>query len=120
MAAIVDIYCRVSTDPQEDNTSLDEQENAGRRYAHENGLIVGLVHREVLSGYQYRERAKLGLMRERYREGKIKASLSAPLTASHDPRCITPSSWKRWSTTTSRCIASKRRSTILRWEGLPG
>ena len=26
----VDIYCRVSTDIQEDNTSLEEQEAAGR------------------------------------------------------------------------------------------
>ena len=32
---------------------------------------VGKVHREVFSGYQYRERKELGLMRERYREGKI-------------------------------------------------
>jgi site-specific DNA recombinase len=68
---IVDIYCRVSTDPQEDNTSLDEQEAAGREYCREHGYIVGLVHREVWSGYQYREREKLGLMRERYRDGKI-------------------------------------------------
>lgn len=71
MAIIVDIYCRVSTDPQEDNTSLDEQEAVGRTYCKEHGLAVGLVHREVWSGYQYREREKLGLMRERYRDGKI-------------------------------------------------
>ena len=37
----VDIYCRVSTDPQEDNTSLDEQEAAGRAYCDDNGLYVG-------------------------------------------------------------------------------
>ena len=30
---IVDIYCRVSTDPQEDNTSLNEQEATGRSSA---------------------------------------------------------------------------------------
>src|SRR6266699_3556920 len=70
-AVIVDIYCRVSTDPQEDNTSLDEQEAAGREYCRVNGLIVGMVHRETFSGYQYRERKKLSLMRELYREGKI-------------------------------------------------
>jgi DNA invertase Pin-like site-specific DNA recombinase len=68
---IIDIYCRVSTDPQEDNTSLDEQEAAGREYCRANRLIIGMVHRETFSGYQYRERKKLSLMRERYREGKI-------------------------------------------------
>lgn len=68
---IVDIYCRVSTDPQEDNTSLDEQETAGRQFCAQNGLSVGMVHREVFSGYQYREREKLTLMRERYLSGKI-------------------------------------------------
>jgi DNA invertase Pin-like site-specific DNA recombinase len=68
---VVDIYCRVSTDPQEDNTSLDEQEAAGREYCRANDLIIGMVHRETFSGYQYRERKKLSIMRERYREGKI-------------------------------------------------
>ncbi len=70
-AIVVDIYCRVSTDPQEDNSSLDEQEAAGRAYCAEHGYVVGMVHRETFSGYQYRERRKLSLMRERYREGKI-------------------------------------------------
>lgn len=69
---IVDIYCRVSTDPQEDNTSLDEQEAAGRAYCLEHGYIVGMVHREVFSGYMFREREKLSLMRERYLSGKIR------------------------------------------------
>jgi len=68
---IVDGYCRVSTDPQEDNTSLDEQEAAIRAYCEENGLILGMVHREIFSGYMYREREKLSLMRERYQSGKI-------------------------------------------------
>lgn len=71
MATIVDLYCRVSTDPQEDNSSLDEQEAASRQYCLDNDLIVGMVHRETFSGYQYRERKKLNVMRERYREGKI-------------------------------------------------
>ena len=71
MATVVDGYCRVSTDPQEDNTSLDEQDACIRRYCSEHGLIVGMIHREVWSGYQYRERDKLTLMRERYRDGKI-------------------------------------------------
>ena len=67
----VDLYCRVSTDPQEDNTSLDEQEAAGRAYCLVNGLVIGMVHRETFTGYKYRERKKLSFMRERYREGKI-------------------------------------------------
>ncbi len=69
---IVDIYCRVSTDPQEENTSLEEQEQAGRQYCAEQGLHVGMVHREVFSGYYYRERQKLTLMRDRYRGGLVK------------------------------------------------
>lgn len=71
MVICVDIYCRVSTDQQEDNTSLDEQEDIGRKYCADNGLIVGIVHRETFSGYVYREREKLGLLRERYATGKI-------------------------------------------------
>jgi site-specific DNA recombinase len=67
----VDLYCRVSTDPQEDNTSLDEQEAVGREYCRDSGLIIGMVHREVFSGYQYRERDELSLMRSRYQNGKI-------------------------------------------------
>src|SRR5437660_4711677 len=70
-AIVVDIYCRISTDGQEDNTSLEEQEAAGRAYCREHGLIVGMVHKEIWTGYQYRERKKLTLMRERYRDGKI-------------------------------------------------
>lgn len=69
---VVDIYCRVSTDPQEDNTSLDEQEASGRQFCKEHGFIVGEVWREVFSGYVYRERPDLEEMRGRYRDGKIK------------------------------------------------
>lgn len=68
---VVDIYCRVSTDEQEDNTSLDSQEAEAREYCKENGLIVGEVHKEIFTGYKYRERKKLEAMRQRYREGKI-------------------------------------------------
>jgi site-specific DNA recombinase len=71
LATIVDLYCRVSTDPQEENTSLEEQERAGREYCREHGLIISMVHRETWSGYEYRERKKLTLIRERYRDGKI-------------------------------------------------
>lgn len=71
MAIVIDLYCRISTDEQDDNTSLDEQERAGRAYCAERGYIVGQVHREIWTGYQYRERKKLNLMRDRYRDGKI-------------------------------------------------
>ena len=76
---VVDLYCRVSTDPQEDNTSLDEQEACGREYCRANGLIIGMVHREVFSGYQYRERDELSLMRSRYQNGKIQGVICRTL-----------------------------------------
>lgn len=71
MAITVDIYTRVSTDPQDDNTSHEEQERSARAYCAEHGFTVGMVHRETWSGFVYRERKKLTLMRERYRDGKI-------------------------------------------------
>ena len=40
---IVDGYCRVSTDPQEDNTSLDEQEACIRAYCEEHGMPLLVV-----------------------------------------------------------------------------
>jgi DNA invertase Pin-like site-specific DNA recombinase len=67
----VDGYTRVSTDPQEENTSFEEQERAIRQYCAENGLTVGIIHRETFTGYQYRERKKLETMRQRYRDGLI-------------------------------------------------
>lgn len=71
MTIIVDGYCRVSTDPQEDGTSLDEQERSIREFCVQHGLTLGMIHREVWSGYEYREREKLYMVRERYRDGKI-------------------------------------------------
>src|SRR5437763_16324120 len=50
---------------------MDDQEQSGREYCAAHGLTVGMVHRETFSGYQYRERKKLSLLRERYRDGKI-------------------------------------------------
>ena len=68
---IVDIYCRVSTDDQENNTSLEEQEYCCREYCREHGLIVGEVWKETKSGALLRERVKFSKMRKRYLEGKI-------------------------------------------------
>lgn len=68
---IVDIYCRVSTDDQENNTSFDEQEACGREYCRQHNLIVGEVWKESHSGFFYRERKKLAKMRKRYQENKI-------------------------------------------------
>ncbi len=65
------IYCRVSTDEQEDNTSLETQEDEGRRYAIERGIEVMLVLKESFTGTLYRERRLLSTMREMYRRGEI-------------------------------------------------
>jgi len=69
-AMVVDIYCRVSGKKQEDNTSLDEQEAKGRKFAEDHGFKVGMVHREIGSGYTL-NRKKLKIMQERYRNGII-------------------------------------------------
>ena len=44
------VYCRVSTDKQEDGYSLDEQEAGCRRYAEEQGYAVVGIYREVSDG----------------------------------------------------------------------
>jgi DNA invertase Pin-like site-specific DNA recombinase len=72
MTKIVDIYCRVSTDEQENNSSLEGQEAEARQFCKDNNLIVGEVHHEIFTGYKYRERKKLNLMRQRYRDEKIR------------------------------------------------
>lgn len=68
---LIDIYIRVSTTDQEENTSPEEQERACREFCQQKGLTVDMVHFESHTGYQYRERPKLTLMRQRIREGKI-------------------------------------------------
>jgi len=65
------IYCRVSTDEQEENTSLDGQEDDCRRYAEEQGFIVVGVYREAYTGSLYRERKKLSALRELVRARRI-------------------------------------------------
>ncbi len=65
------IYCRVSTDEQEEGTSLEQQELDSRRYAIENGIVVVAVLKESFTGTLYRERKLLSTMREAYRRGEI-------------------------------------------------
>jgi len=67
----VAIYCRVSTDEQEENTSLDGQENDCRKWAEERGYIVVEVFREIYTGSLYRERKRLSATRELVRAKKL-------------------------------------------------
>src|SRR6266700_702714 len=65
------IYCRVSTDKQEqDGESLDYQEDKCRRYAELHDLDVVAVLREAKSGFiHYSLREKLTLARQFVRDG---------------------------------------------------
>ncbi len=53
------IYCRVSTNAQEDGYSLDVQEHTCREYAAEQGLEVVTAYREVFSGAELYARPAL-------------------------------------------------------------
>jgi DNA invertase Pin-like site-specific DNA recombinase len=106
---IVDIYCRISRDLQEDNTSLEEQERISRLYCEENGLIVGEVHREIYTGFQYRERKLLSLMRERYRDGRIQGVVVRTLDRlSRQQTHVAILMEEMENTTTLRCIAPRK------------
>lgn len=61
---IVDIYCRSAA---EDGNTLDAQEAACREFAAANGLTVGMVFKEITSGFTI-QRAKLERLRQRYEE----------------------------------------------------
>src|SRR3712207_4704458 len=58
------IYCRVSTDGQEENSSLDSQEASARQFAEANGYNVTVVYRDVYSGYDLWQRPSLGALRD--------------------------------------------------------
>src|ERR671912_2196815 len=66
----VHIYCRVSSQAQEDNTSLDTQEAACRSWAGERGLVVASVAREVWSGAD-RHRPELDALIARLTPGDL-------------------------------------------------
>lgn len=65
------IYCRVSTDKQEqDGESLEYQEDKCRKYAELHGIEVVIVLKEAKSGYiHYSLREKLSIARQMIRDG---------------------------------------------------
>ena len=58
------IYARVSSDAQEDNTSLDTQVENCEKLGNGKGFIIVQTFREVFTGYLYRERKELTKLRE--------------------------------------------------------
>jgi site-specific DNA recombinase len=64
------IYLRVSTDDQEDNTSLEQQEKDCREYCDINGHSVVGVYKNVYTGSVWRERKGFMEMRARYLRGE--------------------------------------------------
>src|SRR5215208_3824193 len=64
------IYCRVSSQGQEDGYSLDTQERACRDYAVQRGLTVASVAREVWSGGD-RHRPELDAILNRLLPGDV-------------------------------------------------
>jgi site-specific DNA recombinase len=67
------IYVRVSTNSQEDGTSLETQEAAGRRHAAGRGYVVGPdgLYREVHTGTELWERPQLTALRDLIRRREI-------------------------------------------------
>ena len=58
------VYCRVSTENQQDNTSLDTQEERGRQYCAERGYEVVTVARETWTGADLNSRPELTRLRD--------------------------------------------------------
>jgi site-specific DNA recombinase len=67
------IYCRVSSEQQEDNASLPTQEASCRAYASEHGYDVQEVHvyREVHTGAELFERPEMSRLREAIRNRSV-------------------------------------------------
>jgi site-specific DNA recombinase len=66
------IYCRVSTDRQEqDGSSLDSQDTACHAYAEQQGYRVAVSYRETFSGGDFHERPRLSELRAAIRAGEI-------------------------------------------------
>jgi DNA invertase Pin-like site-specific DNA recombinase len=67
------IYLRVSSDDQEDNTSLEQQEIDCRAYCEDNGHHVAGVFKDVYTGSVWWDRKGFMAMRERYLAGEADA-----------------------------------------------
>ena len=65
------VYVRVSTDAQEDNTSLGSQEERCRQYAAERGLAVAALYRDVHTGAELWERPQVRAMLEAIRRREL-------------------------------------------------
>lgn len=66
------IYCRVSTERQEqDGSSLDSQEAAGRAYCDQHAYAVVASYREAFTGGEFHGRPRLGELRAAVRAGEI-------------------------------------------------
>ncbi len=66
------IYCRVSSDKQEDNSSLGTQEAACREFCERNGYAIGGVFTEVFTASALWERPQLTAERDAIRRGEAK------------------------------------------------
>jgi len=67
------IYLRVSTDDQEDNTSLEQQEIDCRNFCETGDHYVAGVFQDVYTGSVWRDRKDFMRMRERYMAGEADA-----------------------------------------------
>ena len=115
MPVIVDIYCRVSTDDQEDNTSLDEQEACGHEYCRENGSYCRPCLEETHSGFYYRDE-DLGEVRRRYQEGKIQGVVFRTLDRlSRKQEHVAISAPRNGILRCRNPFGVKRRLTIRQW-----
>ncbi len=73
------IYTRVSSDGQEENTSLGTQETACRQYAGEHGYNVFAVYQDVHSGFDLWERPQARAMLETIRRREVDAIIAYAL-----------------------------------------
>ncbi|HEY8600388.1 MAG TPA: recombinase family protein [Thermomicrobiales bacterium] len=65
------IYCRVSSDKQEENSSLGTQEAACRECCEQRGYAISGVYTEVYTASALHERPRLSLLRDAVRRGEV-------------------------------------------------
>src|SRR4051812_10495518 len=73
------IYCRVSSTGQEENSSLNTQDAACRRFAADHGWEIAGIYREVFTGAELFDRPQLGRLRESVRAGEADVVLAYAL-----------------------------------------